>query len=63
MSQLLEAHELHTAYGLSRVLFGVSIEVAAGVCRAAKPHWFITAFSGLGGKAGSVLTPRSRSSA
>ena len=32
MSQLLEAHELHTAYGLSRVLFGVSIEVAAGEC-------------------------------
>jgi branched-chain amino acid transport system ATP-binding protein len=29
---LLEAHDLHTAYGLSRVLFGVSLEVAAGEC-------------------------------
>ena len=29
---LLEAHELHTAYGLSRVLFGVSIDVSAGEC-------------------------------
>jgi branched-chain amino acid transport system ATP-binding protein len=32
VSALLEAHELHTAYGLSRVLFGVSIEVNAGEC-------------------------------
>ena len=32
MSLLLEAHELHTAYGLSRVLFGVSLEVNAGEC-------------------------------
>ena len=32
MTALLEAHELHTAYGLSRVLFGVSIEVRAGEC-------------------------------
>jgi branched-chain amino acid transport system ATP-binding protein len=32
VSALLEAHELHTAYGLSRVLFGVSIEVRAGEC-------------------------------
>jgi len=31
-SSLLEAHALHTAYGLSRVLFGVSIDVAAGEC-------------------------------
>ncbi len=29
---LLEVHELHTAYGLSRVLFGVSIDVRAGEC-------------------------------
>ena len=32
MTALLEAHELHTAYGLSRVLFGVSIDVSAGEC-------------------------------
>jgi branched-chain amino acid transport system ATP-binding protein len=32
MTALLEAHDLHTAYGLSRVLFGVSIDVAAGEC-------------------------------
>jgi branched-chain amino acid transport system ATP-binding protein len=32
VSVLLEAHELHTAYGLSRVLFGVSIAVSAGEC-------------------------------
>jgi branched-chain amino acid transport system ATP-binding protein len=32
VSALLEAHDLHTAYGLSRVLFGVSIEVRAGEC-------------------------------
>ena len=29
---LLEVTDLHTAYGLSRVLFGVSIEVRAGEC-------------------------------
>jgi branched-chain amino acid transport system ATP-binding protein len=29
---ILEVHDLHTAYGLSRVLFGVSIEVGAGEC-------------------------------
>jgi len=29
---LLEVREVHTAYGLSRVLFGVSIEVNAGEC-------------------------------
>jgi branched-chain amino acid transport system ATP-binding protein len=32
VSPLLEARSLHTAYGLSRVLFGVSIEVGAGEC-------------------------------
>ena len=32
MSALLEVREIHTAYGLSRVLFGVSIEVLAGEC-------------------------------
>jgi branched-chain amino acid transport system ATP-binding protein len=32
VSALLEARDLHTAYGLSRVLFGVSIEVTAGEC-------------------------------
>ena len=32
MSALLEAHDLHTAYGLSRVLFGISLEVHAGEC-------------------------------
>ena len=32
MSALLEAENLHTGYGLSRVLFGVSIEVGAGEC-------------------------------
>ena len=32
MSVVLEAHDVHTAYGLSRVLFGVSLEVAAGEC-------------------------------
>jgi len=30
--QLLEVRDVHTAYGLSRVLFGVSIDVAAGEC-------------------------------
>lgn len=29
---ILEVREIHTSYGLSRVLFGVSIEVAAGEC-------------------------------
>jgi branched-chain amino acid transport system ATP-binding protein len=29
---LLHVREIHTAYGLSRVLFGVSIEVRAGEC-------------------------------
>ena len=32
MSALLEARDVQTAYGLSRVLFGVSLEVAAGEC-------------------------------
>ncbi len=32
MSALLEVLDLHTAYGLSRVLFGVSLEIAAGEC-------------------------------
>jgi branched-chain amino acid transport system ATP-binding protein len=32
VTTLLEARELHTSYGLSRVLFGVSIEVHAGEC-------------------------------
>jgi branched-chain amino acid transport system ATP-binding protein len=32
MSVILEARDVHTAYGLSRVLFGVSLEVAAGEC-------------------------------
>jgi branched-chain amino acid transport system ATP-binding protein len=32
VTALLEAHDLHTAYGLSRVLFGVSIDVRAGEC-------------------------------
>jgi branched-chain amino acid transport system ATP-binding protein len=29
---LLDVREIHTAYGLSRVLFGVSVEVGAGEC-------------------------------
>jgi branched-chain amino acid transport system ATP-binding protein len=29
---LLEVRDIHTAYGLSRVLFGVSLEIAAGEC-------------------------------
>jgi branched-chain amino acid transport system ATP-binding protein len=29
---ILEVADLHTAYGLSRVLFGVSLQVAAGEC-------------------------------
>ncbi len=32
MSLILGVEEIHTAYGLSRVLFGVSIEVHAGEC-------------------------------
>jgi branched-chain amino acid transport system ATP-binding protein len=32
VTALLETQDLHTAYGLSRVLFGVSIEVRAGEC-------------------------------
>jgi branched-chain amino acid transport system ATP-binding protein len=32
VSLVLEARDLHTAYGLSRVLFGVSIDVNAGEC-------------------------------
>jgi branched-chain amino acid transport system ATP-binding protein len=29
---ILDVREIHTAYGLSRVLFGVSVQVAAGEC-------------------------------
>ena len=29
---LLEVHDIHAAYGLSRVLFGISLEVAQGEC-------------------------------
>ena len=32
MTKLLEVRDLHTAYGLSKVLFGVSLEIAAGEC-------------------------------
>jgi len=32
MSALLELERIHTAYGLSRVLFGISLEVKAGEC-------------------------------
>jgi branched-chain amino acid transport system ATP-binding protein len=32
MSPLLVVQNIHTAYGLSRVLFGVSLEIAAGEC-------------------------------
>jgi branched-chain amino acid transport system ATP-binding protein len=32
MAALLEVDNIHTAYGLSRVLFGVSLEIAAGEC-------------------------------
>jgi len=32
MSTLLELEEIHAAYGLSRVLFGISLEVSAGEC-------------------------------
>ena len=31
-SPLLDVHEIHTAYGLSRVLFGVSVQVHSGEC-------------------------------
>ena len=29
---LLDVHEIHTAYGLSRVLFGISVDVRPGEC-------------------------------
>jgi branched-chain amino acid transport system ATP-binding protein len=32
MTGLLSVEDIHTSYGLSRVLFGVSLEVAAGEC-------------------------------
>ena len=32
MTTLLRVEEIHAAYGLSRVLFGISLEVAAGEC-------------------------------
>jgi branched-chain amino acid transport system ATP-binding protein len=32
MSPLLALEDMHTAYGLSRVLFGISLEVLAGEC-------------------------------
>src|SRR5690348_10806280 len=32
MTTLLSVEEIHAAYGLSRVLFGISLEVAAGEC-------------------------------
>ena len=32
MSALLEVEDIHTAYGLSRVLFGISLEVRGGEC-------------------------------
>jgi branched-chain amino acid transport system ATP-binding protein len=32
VSALLDVHELYTSYGLSRVLFGISLEVRAGEC-------------------------------
>ncbi|BBK36972.1 ABC transporter ATP-binding protein [Allostella sp. ATCC 35155] len=32
MASLLEVRDLHTAYGLSQVLFGVSLEIQAGEC-------------------------------
>jgi branched-chain amino acid transport system ATP-binding protein len=32
MPALLTVEDIHTAYGLSRVLFGVSLEIAAGEC-------------------------------
>ncbi len=32
MTNLLEAHDIHTAYGTSRVLFGVSLDIKPGEC-------------------------------
>lgn len=32
MTALLSVEDIHSAYGLSRVLFGISLEVAAGEC-------------------------------
>jgi branched-chain amino acid transport system ATP-binding protein len=32
MAALLTVEDIHTAYGLSRVLFGISLEIAAGEC-------------------------------
>src|SRR5208282_5339196 len=32
MRPLLAVEDIHTAYGLSRVLFGISLEIAAGEC-------------------------------
>src|SRR5271168_5505231 len=32
MAALLTVENIHTAYGLSRVLFGISLEIAAGEC-------------------------------
>ena len=32
MTALLSVEQIHTAYGLSRVLFGISFEIAAGEC-------------------------------
>src|SRR5207248_3646932 len=32
MTALLAVEDLHSAYGLSRVLFGISLDVAAGEC-------------------------------
>jgi len=32
MSALLELHDVHTSYGQSRVLFGISLEIAGGEC-------------------------------
>jgi branched-chain amino acid transport system ATP-binding protein len=32
MSSLLAVENIHTSYGLSRVLFGISLEIAAGEC-------------------------------
>jgi branched-chain amino acid transport system ATP-binding protein len=32
MTALLRVEDIHSAYGLSRVLFGISLEVAAGEC-------------------------------
>jgi len=32
MAALLTVEDIHTAYGLSRVLFGVSLEIEAGEC-------------------------------